>query len=300
MKVDSPKQLPKLEEEASSPGLPEVVQQFNDISLEGPVNTNGDAIRTNAPIEGSSTVTDAPMNIPGSPATNIALQSEAPGVTINHNTPVPDSVIDKEHVQEEPPTPSVSIDVPEKEPEKIEDISNNPQTVDPSATVVDAGSIVLENESVPLDLSIEIVSSEPTGATPTVTEQKPAPPEEDNLFSLQSCLRDFTSAEILKGTEKFCCNVCTEKARSTKSKATVKKPKEESSSVSLAVSDQQQPEKQTEELTIENKGTSNEKVEFSNDSGMNSSSSSSDHESDRDDSRDIESTKESDGKQVFH
>ncbi|XP_003384106.2 PREDICTED: ubiquitin carboxyl-terminal hydrolase 16-like [Amphimedon queenslandica] len=310
LKSDPPK-LPKLEEETSGPGVPELVQQLNDITLEEPVNTNGDVIRTNALIDSSSAVTDAPINIPGSPAANVALQSEASGVTFNHNTSVPDSTIDKEHVQGEPPTPSVSIDVPEKEPEKIEDISNSAQTVDSSATVIDSsatvidssatvidtGSIVLENEPVPLDLSIEIVPTEPSGATPVVAKQKPAPPEEDNLFSLQSCLRDFTSPEILKGTEKFCCNVCTEKARSTKSKGTAKKSKEESSPLSLAVSDQQQPEKLTEKLTVENKGTNNdEKVEFSIDSGMNSSSSSS--ESDRDDSRDIESTKESDDEET--
>ena len=273
-----------------------MVQQFNEITLEDSVNTGIDVIRTDAPIESSSTVTDAPVNISGSPASNIALQSEAPDVTFNHNTSVPDSTIDKEHVQQEPTTPSTSIDVPEEE---SEDISNTAQTVISSAAAIDTGSIVLEDTLVPLDLSINIAVSEPSGATPVVSKQKLAPPEEDNLFSLQSCLRDFTSPEILKGTEKFCCNVCTEKAK--RIKATVKKSKEDASPLSLAVSDQQQLEQLTEKLTIEDKGTNYQMVEFSNDSGMNSSSSSS--ESEREDSRDIESTKESDGKyqyRVFH
>lgn len=118
-------------------------------------------------------------------------------------------------------------------------------------------------------------------------------PDEDDLFSLQSCLRDFTTPEVLKGTEKFCCAVCTEETKKMKSKVIIEeKVKEKCPALPVSFEQEQQQvlEEAAEEAVEEER--SHElaySVDFSKGSSLSSS------ECEREDFRDVESTKESDG-----
>lgn len=119
-------------------------------------------------------------------------------------------------------------------------------------------------------------------------------PDEDDLFSLQSCLRDFTTPEVLKGTEKFCCAVCTEEAKKMKSKVTIEEKVKEKCPALPVVSFEQEQQQVLEEAAEEavEEERSHElaySVDFSKCSSLSSS------ECEREDFRDVESTKESDG-----
>lgn len=117
--------------------------------------------------------------------------------------------------------------------------------------------------------------------------------DEDNQFSLESCLKDFSSPEVLKGSERFCCQVCTERARNFEGE-TLREPKDEPSECTPKQVDMNEKYQHSLEKTSETLHT----VCWRESTYTKSSSSSSGCE--QDEGNDTESTKESDGKSNVH
>lgn len=121
------------------------------------------------------------------------------------------------------------------------------------------------------------------------------------LFSLEGCLKQFTSPELLTGSDRFFCDVCTE--RKKKQKEQLEKESTQSQllgGTEKVVDDSSITETLTHEIENINRETVNigeEKVPFDRKSSFSSTSSSGELKDEKDEDEDtemLESTKESD------
>lgn len=184
-------------------------------------------------------------------------------------------------------------------------VTNDPQCVQPIETPVsDDPHCSQPVETLLTDESQPLTTNEPHCSQGSITQHTENPcctvlmqeefnrnQYEEDEYSLESCLAEFSSPEFLKGSNMFCCQVCTERARYNEKPATVTEtvlPVREDSSVQCTPpngidSCNQKTHKRS--ITVPKMQLLKQTIE--------SSSSSSGCE--QDESKDTESTKESDG-----